>query len=301
MANSVFRVLKEERYTIISNEHLFDKNLSHKATNILTMMLALPPNWDFTLAGLASLKKDGIDSVRAGIKELEDNHYVLYHRLRNEKGQLQKSEYLVFESVEKYNEYIKTSEPKLENPILDENAENTCFEPKLENPILGKPILENPMQSNTKILNTNILSTNLSYQSKEEKDYKAKKSDTSETIDTIRKNYQKVIYQNIDYDILCETTDKQILDDLIGVMLDTLTAKKETVRIAKQDIDTEAVKSMFLKIDSELMEYAVTSIRNTTTKIRNVKSYMLTTLYNARITYNTALHNSVMHNLHGKE
>lgn len=298
MANSVFRVLKEERYTIISNEHLFDKNLSHKATNILTMMLALPPNWDFTLAGLASLKKDGIDSVRAGIKELEDNHYVLYHRLRNEKGQLQKSEYLVFESVEKYNEYIKTSEHK--------NAENTPFEPKLEkpildNPILEKPILENPMQSNTKILNTNILSTNLSYQSKEEKDYKVKKSETSETIDTIRKNYQKIIYQNIDYDIICETTDKQILDDLIGVMLDTLTAKNETVRIAKQDIDTEAVKSMFLKIDSELMEYAVTSIRNTTTKIRNVKSYMLTTLYNAGITYNTALHNSVMHNLHGKE
>lgn len=85
MATTVFRVEKNKNYTIISNHHLQDKNISLKAKGLLTLMLSLPPNWDMTLNGLVSLSGDGIDSVRSGIKELEKNGYLSRSRGRNER------------------------------------------------------------------------------------------------------------------------------------------------------------------------------------------------------------------------
>ncbi len=97
MATTVFRVEKKGNYTIISNYHLQDKNLSNKAKGLLTIMLSLPPNWDMTLKGLVSLSSDGIDAIRAQISELEKNGYLSRTRSRDELGRLQCTEYSIHE------------------------------------------------------------------------------------------------------------------------------------------------------------------------------------------------------------
>ncbi|MDD6059658.1 MAG: helix-turn-helix domain-containing protein [Ruminococcus sp.] len=73
--STVFRVEKSSNYTVMSNFHMMDYTLSYKAKGILSEILSLPPTWDYTLAGLAALANDGIDSVRSGIKELENSGY----------------------------------------------------------------------------------------------------------------------------------------------------------------------------------------------------------------------------------
>ena len=170
--STVFRVFKTEKFSVISNYHLFDKRLTHKATNLLTTMLALSPVWDYTLEGLASLKKDGIDGVRSGIRELEKLGYLTRRQLRNEKGQLAHNEYLVYETPELNPNFAKSEEncqelPSLENPITDKkinspSLENPITDKKINSPSLENPSTENPTQLNTKLLNTKYI--NQSYQ-----------------------------------------------------------------------------------------------------------------------------------------
>ncbi len=82
--STVFRVEKTSNYTVMSNYHMMDHSLSYKAKGILSEILSLPPTWDYTLAGLASLANDGIDSVRSGVNELEKSGYVNRMQTRDE-------------------------------------------------------------------------------------------------------------------------------------------------------------------------------------------------------------------------
>ena len=94
---AVFRVERTMDYTVMSNYHLRNKELSLKAKGLLSLMLSLPENWDYTTKGLAHICKDGVDSICAGIKELEQHGYVTRNRVRNDKGQLTETEYTIHE------------------------------------------------------------------------------------------------------------------------------------------------------------------------------------------------------------
>ena len=85
---SVFRVEKSREFTVIANGVFKDKTLSAKAKGILVEMLSLPENWDYTLKGLTYLFSDGIDSIRQGIRELEEHGYIVRERKRDAKGRL---------------------------------------------------------------------------------------------------------------------------------------------------------------------------------------------------------------------
>lgn len=98
MALEVFRIIKNEGYTVMSNHHLNNDKLSFKSVGIMSKLLSLPKTWDFTLKGLAKTVQDGVDSTRTGILELERNGYITRHRLRDEKGVFIGIEYLVYES-----------------------------------------------------------------------------------------------------------------------------------------------------------------------------------------------------------
>lgn len=107
MATTKFRIEKKHNYTVVSNYHLQDKNLTLKAKGLLTLMLSLPEDWDYTLKGLVNLSKDGIDGVRAAILELEQNGYLDRYRPRNNRGQILCTEYTIREistKDERYNE-----------------------------------------------------------------------------------------------------------------------------------------------------------------------------------------------------
>lgn len=126
--SEIIRVEKNKNYTCMSNYHFKDRRLSYKAKGLLSLALSLPPDWDYTIKGLATLSADGVDSVRNGIKELEKFGYVVINRIRDERGVFRSAEYIFYEK-----------------PIL--------AEPILENSILDKPTQDNPTQLNTKILN----------------------------------------------------------------------------------------------------------------------------------------------------
>ena len=122
---AVFRIEKTRDYTVMSNHHLRNTDLSLKAKGLLSLMLSLPEDWDYTMKGLARICKDGIDSISGGIRELEAHGYLIRERIRNENGQLGSIEYTILEQP-------KPPAPMQEPPIL-------------ENPIQAVPTLDVPM------------------------------------------------------------------------------------------------------------------------------------------------------------
>lgn len=105
---AVFRIEKTRDYTVMSNYHLRDMSLSLKAKGLLSLMLSLPDNWDYTMKGLAHICKDGIDSISGGIRELEAHGYLVRARVRSANGQLGSIEYTILEQP-------KTPSPTLKN------------------------------------------------------------------------------------------------------------------------------------------------------------------------------------------
>ena len=134
---AVFRVQKTQNYTIMSNHHLRNKALSLKAKGLLSLMLSLPEDWDYTTRGLASICKEGVDSVCATVRELEAAGYIIRRRIRDKNGQMRGMEYTVLEQPQ----------PPEQGP---EEAAPKCAQPKQAEPKREKPVQENPAQLNTK-------------------------------------------------------------------------------------------------------------------------------------------------------
>ena len=135
---AVFRVERNTGYTVMSNHHLRNKELSLKAKGLLSQMLSLPEDWDYTLKGLSLINREKIDAIREAIKELERAGYIVRSRERDEKGRLRGADYVIFEQPQPPTPDL----PTLENPTLDN--------PTQEKPTLEKPTLENPTQLNIK-------------------------------------------------------------------------------------------------------------------------------------------------------
>jgi len=129
---AVFRVEKNSGYTVMSNHHLRNWALSLKAKGLLSQMLSLPEDWDYTLQGLARINRESIDAIRQAIRELEQAGYIQRSRERDEKGRLRGADYVIFELPQPVPASVS---PTLENPTL-------------ENPTQENPTLENPMQLN---------------------------------------------------------------------------------------------------------------------------------------------------------
>ena len=135
---AVFRVEKTKDFTIMSNHHLRNTELSLKAKGLLSLMLSLPEDWDYTTKGLAHICKDGVDSITTALKELERHGYLTRQHLRYENGQLGDIEYTIHEKP--VNAEKQTFPPKRENPRQ--------VNPRQAKPVLGKPEQEKPAQLN---------------------------------------------------------------------------------------------------------------------------------------------------------
>ena len=121
---AVFRVEKTKDFTSMCIHHLRNTELSLKAKGLLSLMLSLPEDWDYTTKALAHICKDGVDSITTALKELERHGYLTRQRLRNENGQLGDIEYTIHEkpvTAEKSGD-----SPKRENPAqLNTNPQRT--------------------------------------------------------------------------------------------------------------------------------------------------------------------------------
>ncbi len=294
---AVFRVERTKDYTVMSNYHLKDKRLSLKAKGLLSQMLSLPEDWDYTLSGLASINLESKDAIRSAVQELEKAGYIRRRQTVDERGKFSSNEYIIYEQPQ----------PLQDNPL----SEN----PMTGNPSPEKPLTENPTQLNTKRTNTQKQNTDLSsthsipFHSEvsqttdvpHEVKRGMKRSETSVSASEIE-SYRELIMDNIDYDILLEDQpyEKDRLDEIVELITDTVCSTRKTIRVAGSDYPTEVIKSRFLKLNAEHIRFVFDCLKENTTKIRNIKQYLLTTLYNAPITIGNYYSALVNHDLYGE-
>lgn len=285
---AVFRVEKNQNYTVMSNHHLRNTDLSLKSKGLLSQMLSLPEEWDYTLKGLSKINREGIDAIREAIRELERAGYVTRTRVRNEKGQLGAADYVI-------HEFPMPPNPILENP--------TQGKPISENPTLDNPMQENPMQlnkelsskelSNTDLLNNHSIPILSTLSRQEAAQPQERKGNGYTNMDAVRA-YEEVIKDNIEYAYLVQdkNIDRGMLDEIVSLMLETVCTRRKVVRIAGDDYPAELVKSKFMKLNSSHIQFVIDCMHQNTTKIRNIKKYLLAVLFNAPNTidsYYTAL------------
>ena len=270
----------------MSNHHLKNRNLSLKAVGIMSKILSLPDDWDYTLRGLSKLTTDGIDSVRAAIKELEAAGYIVRTQNRDSHGRLSKNEYTVYEIP-------RLLTPSPEEPLSDSPSSGN---PTTVNPSLGNPSTANPTQVNTKKKSIiQELKTN-SMKNPSINHSCAGLPDGMDMMDE-REKYREIIEANIEFDILRTRDDAERLEEIVEIMLDVICSSNPTIRINGENMPHEIVKSRFLKLNSSHIEYVFDALKRNPSDIRNIRSYLLTTLYNASMTmdnYYTALVNHDM-------
>ncbi len=292
---AVCRIEKTKDYTVMANHHLRNKEISLKAKGLLSLMLSLPEDWDYTVKGLSTICKDGIDSINAVIKELELAGYISRERIRNEKGQLKAIEYTIREAPKD----LQNSEPTSVSPMQELPTQDL---PILENPILANPILEKHDQLNTYLLTTNksnkeLLNIDISnpYQSNQ------KRGCGYETIGCDSFNELKeLIYDNIEYEHFKKygaITVRERIEEVADIIIETLCSTKPTINIAGDEYPAELVKEKMLKLNSSHIEYVFECLNKNTTYIRNIRRYLLATLFNAPSTIDSYYSALVNHDL----
>ena len=147
---AVFRIEKTRDYTVMSNHHLKDRTLTLKFKGLLSMMLSLPDEWNYTTRGLAAICREGVDSIGAALKELENHGYIRRTQLRDEKGKITDTEYVIYEM------------PQCEPPSSPGTPLPGTAKPYTENPDMGVPDTAEPCTENLAQLNTNQTKTDLS-------------------------------------------------------------------------------------------------------------------------------------------
>ena len=292
---AVFRIEKTRDYTVMSNHHLRNTDLSLKAKGLLSLMLSLPEDWDYTTKGLARICKDGVDSICAGVRELEDYGYVVRERVRNASGQLGAIEYTILEQP-------RPPEPKREKP---ERENPVQANPVLDNPVLGKPKQENPAQLNIDISSNQISKKDLSSTETSNPTQSNPPTPAGARMGMdgmgAREAYREVILENIGYEYLIQDShiDREQLDEIAELIVDTVCSARKTIRVAGDDYPAEVVKSRFMKLDSSHVQYVMDCMRDNTTYVRNIKKYLLAALYNAPVTISNYYSSLVQHDMYG--
>ena len=270
----------------MSNHHLRNKELTLKAKGLLSQMLSLPENWDYTLAGLSHINKESIDAIRTAVLELEKAGYIERAQGRDEKGKMTAITYTIYEQPQS---------PVLENP--------TSNKPTSENPMqLNKDIsrtnLQKKEKSNTDLSSTHsipILSPNPSPLREETAEPERKGTEAADAYSV----YEEIIKDNIEYNILLQDMkfDHDRLNEIVDIILETVCTSRKKIRIAGDDYPAELVKSKFMKLNSEHIRFVLDCMQENTTKIRNIKQYLKAVLFNAPSTIDSYYTSLVAHDM----
>ena len=305
---AVFRVERTQNYTVMSNYHLRDKTISFKAKGLLSLMLSLPEDWDYTLAGLARISLEGKDAIRAAVVELEKAGYVQRRQTTDKAGKFGSNEYII-------REYPASHEPPPEGPSS-------------ASPLSGNPMTEEPSTASTQTEKATQIIKDL--QTKENKILTSQSTDSFPFLSSPpatpaaaqppeakgRKRgrssgmsqgemdaYRELIRENIGYDDFVRERpyDAGQLDEMVELMVEAVCSKKKNLRVAGNDFPQAVVKSRLLKLDSEHIRFVFDCLRENTTQVRNMKQYLLAVLYNAPATIENHYAAQVNHDLYGGE
>ena len=266
---SVFRVERNRNYTVMSNYHLRDRRLSLKAKGLLSQMLSLPEDWDYTLGGLAQINREKIDAIRAAVRELEAAGYIVRSRERDAKGRLRGADYVIYE------------QPQTQPPVPDSP---TLENPMLENPALDFPTSENPMQLNKDKQNKELQNTDsLPFRVSPEETCPAcqpAKLDTDPT-----PTAPADVCDQIELDKLCrqDPDDAPLYQEIAGLLADTLSTRRKTVRVSGMDLPRGTVHKRLRQLTSEHIRFVVEGLNQNRTQVRNPRQYILAALFNAPV------------------
>ena len=256
---AVFRIERTRDYTVMSNHHLRNGKLSLKAKGLLSMMLSLPEDWNYTTRGLAAICKEGVDAIGGALRELETAGYIVRHQLRDRQGRISDTEYVIYE------------QPQPKNP---DTPQPDTASPDTENPDMVKPETAAARPPERKGRDAMSVSEMESYR------------------DLILENIE---YDHLCREF---TTYREDLDEIVELMVETVCAKRKTTRIAGSDFPHEVVRSRFLKLDCSHIEFVMECLRNNTTEIRNMKQYLLAVLFNAPTTISNHYTAQVNHDMY---
>lgn len=277
---SVYRVNKKRSgYTLMSNYHLRDKRLTLKAVGLLSKMLSFNDGWKFSTNGLAAICKEGPDAIRSALNELEDNGYLVRQRQRDSKGRISNTVFDIYE------------EPQAVLPDRDNPHQEN---PHVDNPDVDKPHMENSAE----------IITNRVIPKERNNSLNKNQSINLDGIDAMeeRERYEEIIRDNLEVDILSQDSRYDIdrVNEMIEVMLDAICSTSPTLRINNTDMPKEVVKSRLLKLNSSHIDYVFDAMRKSPSDIRNIRAYMLTTLYNAPATIDNYYSAMVNHDFYGE-
>lgn len=282
---AVFRIERTRDYTVMSNHHLRNANLSLKAKGLLSMMLSLPEDWNYTTRGLAKICKEGVDAIGAALRELEAAGYIVRHKLRDRQGRISDTEYVIYE------------QPQLRKPDTDS--------PDTENPYMDKPDTEKPEELNIEKSNTEKSITygsstdSIPFRETAAARPPERKGRDAMSVTEIE-NYRELILENIEYDCLKQRYPLYLddLNEIVELLVETVCARRKTTRISGADFPHEIVRSRFLKLDSSHIEFVMDCLQKNTTQVRNMKQYLLAVLFNAPTTMNNHFTSLVNHDMH---
>ena len=206
---AVFRIERTRDYTVMSNHHLRNANLSLKAKGLLSMMLSLPEDWNYTTRGLAKICKEGVDAIGAALRELEAAGYIVRHKLRDRQGRISDTEYVIYE------------QPQLRKPDTDS--------PDTENPYMDKPDTEKPAELNIEKSNTEKSITygsstdSIPFRETAAVSPPERKGRDAMSVSEIE-NYRELILENIEYDCLKQRYPLYLddLNEIVELLVETV-------------------------------------------------------------------------------
>lgn len=288
---AVFRVERTRDYTVMSNYHLKDKRLSLKSKGLLSQMLSLPDDWDYTLSGLSVINRESKDAIRSALNELEAAGYIRRRQTTDASGKFSSNEYIIYERPEEPGPL--PGKPSSENP--------TTEKPMAEKPPSGNPTQLNTKKSITKKSTTDLSSTDsFPFPSGETAagppEANRRKTDTDQM-----ELYRDLIKENISYEILRQDMpyDCDRLDEIVELMVETVCSTRKQIRVSGSDYPAQVVKSRLLKLDSEHIRFVFDCLKQNTTRVRNIRQYLLAVLFNAPTTIGNYYSALVNHDMYG--
>ena len=293
------RVVKENNYTKVSNHYLRDESLSFQAKGLLTLMLSLPEDWDYTIAGLTKFTSDGRVCVANTIRELEEHGYIKRRQNRGENGAFAQNVYWIYEvpqtedgsaeagdvspdvadmvetesdiemttEMEPITEKMNTESEVVVTSSADgtETDNNPGITPCLPCPQPANPSADFPPTAND---------------AQQIKDKQIKEKPNLIRYDLMRTRVE----QRVEYAVLHEEFAKERLDELIDLIVEMESCQSETMLIAGAVYPRDLVVSRMQVLNAECIRYVLDCLREVKPQIKNMKKYLMASLFNAPAT-----------------
>ena len=277
----VFRIERTHDYTVMSNHHLKNPQLSLEAKGLLSMMLSFPDEWNYSERGLASICKEGVDAIHSAIKELEAARYMERHQLRGKGGRILDTEYIIYEK-----------------PRVPDMASPDTGNPDMAPPDADEPVPENPGELNTEKPNTKKSKTQVFSTQSFSPPAPSLHEDEDGMTDGITEKCE--IRDQIEYESLLEEYSREQVDELVELMLEVQMNRGKSIRLGRDaEFPTAFVQHRFEQIGRDHIEKVLDGIKENTTAVKNTKAYLLSALFNSVSTLDNHYAMRVNHDLYG--